>query len=145
MLYIDMIKNSIKQGKQEVSKIYCCGSSKGFKIGQTAQKYMCQRLQTIRQYEKDVELYAYVEFTGSKALREFVESSVRLYMQGKGYQVQGNDHFIRKGKSTTFKRHYMDIVTNTLNALEINYKVVNKQGAIFRPWSVDIRLHRAPE
>lgn len=126
MLYIDMIKESIKQGKQEVSKIYCCGSSQGYKIGQTAQKYMSQRLQTIRQKEKDVKLYAYVEFEGTKALREFVESSVRLYIQGKGYQLQGNDHFIRKGKASTFKRHYMDIVTNTLNALEIDYKVINK-------------------
>ena len=126
MLYMDMIKDSIKQGKQEVSKIYCCGSSKGFKIGQTAQRYISQRLQTLRKDEKDIELYAYVEFTGSKALREFVESSVRLYMQGKGYQLQGNDHFVRKGKASTFKRHYMDIVTNTLNALEINYTVINK-------------------
>lgn len=126
MLYMDMIKDSIKQGKQEVSKIYCCGSSKGFKIGQTAQRYISQRLQTLRKDEKDIELYAYVEFIGSKALREFVESSVRLYMQGKGYQLQGNDHFIRKGRASTFKRHYMDIVTNTLNALEINYTVINK-------------------
>jgi hypothetical protein len=126
MLYIDMIKASIEKGEKSTSKVYCCGSSKGFKIGQTGQRYMCQRLQTIRQYEKDVELYAYVEFIGSKALREFIESSVRLYMQGKGYQLQGNDHFIRKGRASTFKRHYMDIVTNTLNALEIDYKVINK-------------------
>ena len=126
MLYIDMIKESIKQGKQEVSKIYCCGSSQGYKIGQTAQRYMSQRLQTIRQKEKDVKLYAYVEFEGTKALREFVESSVRLYIQGKGYQLKGNDHFVRKGRANTFKRHYMDIVTNTLNALEIDYKVINK-------------------
>lgn len=128
MLYIDMIKNSVKQGKQEVSKIYCCGSSQGFKIGQTSQKYICQRLQTIRQKERDVELYAYVEFTGSKALREFVESSVRLYLQGKGYQLQGNDHFIRKGKKSTFKKHYINIVTNTLNALDISYTIINKKG-----------------
>lgn len=121
-----MIKDNVKQGKQEIGKIYCCGSHKAFKIGQTAQRYMCQRLQTLRKTEKDIELYAYVEFTGSKALREFVESSVRLYMQGKGYQLQGNDHFIRKGSKQQFKQHYMDIVTNTLNALEIDYKVVNK-------------------
>ena len=126
MLYINMIKESINKGKQEVSKIYCCGSSKGFKIGQTGQKYISQRIQTLRKTEKDIALYAYVEFVGSKALRDFVESSLRLYMQGKGYQLQGNDHFVRKGKASTFKRHYMDIVTNTLNALEIDYTVINK-------------------
>lgn len=126
MLYIDMLKDSIKQGKQEICKIYCCGSSKGFKIGQTAQRYMCQRLQTIRQYEKDVELYAYVEFTGSKALRDYIESTLRLYIQGQGYILQGNDHFIHKGKASTFKRHCLDIVTTTLNAFNIDYKVINK-------------------
>jgi hypothetical protein len=126
MLYVNMIKESINQGKQEASKIYFCGSSKGFKIGQTGQKYISQRIQTLRKTEKDIILYAYVEFMGNKALREFVESSLRLYMQGKGYQLQGNDHFVRKGKASTFKRHYMDIVTNTLNALEIDYTVINK-------------------
>jgi hypothetical protein len=126
MLYIDMIKSSISQGKQENSKIYCCGSSTGYKIGQTAQKYVCQRVNEIRKQEPDVQLYAYVEFTGSKALRDFVESSVRLYIQGKGYKLVGNDHFAIKGKATTFKRHYMDIVTSTLNALNIDYTVVNK-------------------
>lgn len=125
-MYLEMIKSSLIQGKQETSKIYCCGSSKGYKIGQTAQKYVCQRLQTIRQTEKDVELYAYVEFVGSKALREFVESSVRLYLQGKGYSLIGNDHFIRKGEKNTFKKHYIDIVTNTLNALGVSYTIINK-------------------
>lgn len=127
MLYIDMIKDCIKSGTQQTSKVYCCGSSRGYKIGQTAQRYMCQRLQTIRQSERDVELYAYIEFTGSKALREYIESALRLYMQGKGYRLQGNDHFTRKGKAKTFINHYIDIVTNTLNALEIDYKVVHRE------------------
>lgn len=125
-MYIDMLKDSINQGEQSISRIYCCGSSKGFKIGQTGQKYMCQRLQTLRKYEKDVELYAYVEFIGSKALREYIESTLRLYIQGQGYVLQGNDHFIRKGRKQTFKMHCLDIVTSTLNAFDIDYKVINK-------------------
>ena len=126
MLYMDMIKASIKQGKQESSKLYFCGNDKSYKIGQTAQKYVCQRMQTIKKTEPNTVLYCYVEFLGSKALREYVESSVRLYMQGKGYQLQGNDHFAKRGKRATFKCHFLDIVTATLNALDINYTVVNK-------------------
>lgn len=97
-MYIDMLRDTIAQGEQSTSRIYCCGSSKGFKIGQTGQKYMCQRLQTLRKYEKDIELYAYVEFIGSKALREYIEATLRLYIQGQGYILQGNDHFIKQGK-----------------------------------------------
>lgn len=126
MIYIDMIKNSIKQNNRELSKIYLCGDSKHFKIGQTAQRYMCQRLQRIRQTEPEMQAYTYIEFLGNKAIREFVESSVRLYLQGKGYTLQGNDHFTRKGKVETFKRHFMDIVTIVLNTLEINYSVIVK-------------------
>jgi hypothetical protein len=125
-MYIDMLRDTIKQGEQSTGRIYCCGSSKGFKIGQTGQKYMCQRLQTLRKYEKDIELYAYVEFAGSKALREYIESTLRLYIQGQGYKLQGNDHFIKQGHKETFKRHCIDIITTTLNAFDIDYIVINK-------------------
>lgn len=125
-MYIDMLRDTIKQGEQSIGRIYCCGSSKGFKIGQTGQRYMCQRLQTLRKYEKDIELYAYVEFIGSKALREYIEATLRLYIQGQGYMLQGNDHFIKQGQKETFKTYCLDIITTTLNAFDIDYKVVNK-------------------
>ena len=125
-MLLNMIKASITSGKQEVSKIYCCGNATVYKIGQTAQKYMCQRLQTIRKVDKDIELYAYVEFVGSKALRDYIESTLRLYIQGKGYQLQGNDHFKKRGKAITFKKHMLEITTTILNELSIDYKVINK-------------------
>lgn len=126
MMFINMIKKSIKHSNKELSKIYLCGDSKHFKIGQTAQRYMCQRLQRIRQTEPEMQAYTYIEFLGNKAIREFIESSARLYLQGKGYTLQGNDHFTRKGKVETFKRHFMDIVTIVLNTLEIDYSVIVK-------------------
>lgn len=125
-MYIDMLKDAIRQGKQENSKIYFCGNNKVYKIGQTTEYYISQRLKNIRKKDKDIQLYGYVEFTGSKALRDYIESTLRLYIQGQGYTLQGNDHFIKQGKKQVFKIHCLDIVTTTLNAFNIDYKVINK-------------------
>lgn len=125
-MYIDMLQGAIKQGKQENSKIYFCGNNKVYKIGQTTEYYISQRLKNIRKKDKDIQLYGYVEFTGSKALRDYIESTLRLYIQGQGYTLQGNDHFIKQGTKQIFKTYCLDIVTTTLNAFNIDYKVINK-------------------
>lgn len=125
-MYINMLKDAIKQGKQENSKIYFCGNDKVYKIGQTTEYYVSQRIKNIRIKDKNIVLYGYVEFTGSKALRDYIESTLRLYIQGQGYTLQGNDHFIKQGRKETFKKYCLDIVTTTLNAFDIDYKVINK-------------------
>jgi hypothetical protein len=125
-MLMDILKPCVTQGKQELSKIYCCGNDRVYKIGQTSQRYISQRIQTIRKIDANIKLYAYIEFEGSKALRDYVESILRLYMQGQGYQLQGNDHFVKQGRATTFKKHMLDITTTILNELEIDYVVINK-------------------
>ena len=80
----------------QVSKIYLCGNDITFKIGQTAQKYFCQRLQNIRKTDTGAIGYCYVEFNADKPLRDYIESVVRLYLSNKGYKLIGNDHFVRK-------------------------------------------------
>ena len=127
-MFIELLKNDLqKNTKKEISKIYFTSSKKYFKIGQTAQRYMCDRIKTLRIKENDIQCLGYIEFTGSKALRDFIESALRLYIENQGYALVGNDHFIKKGKTTTFKKHCVNIVTNTLNSLEIDYKIVNMQ------------------
>lgn len=127
-MLIELLKNDLqKNAKKEKSKIYFTSSEKYFKIGQTAQRYMCDRMKTLRLKENDIKCLGYVEFTGSKALRDFVESALRLYIENQDYILVGNDHFVKKGKETIFKKHCINIVTDTLNSLEIDYKIVNKK------------------
>lgn len=126
-MLVEMLKKSLLNGTKESSKIYFCGNHEIYKIGQTAQRYVSQRMQTIRKVDKGITLYAYVEFEGSKALRDFIESTLRLYMQGLGYQLQGNDHFVKHGDIETFKSEMLTITTATLNELGIEYKVINKK------------------
>lgn len=121
-----MLKNNINNGKKENSKIYFCGNDKVFKIGQTKQKYISDRMKVIRQTNANIECYVYVEFEATKAVRDLVESTLRLYLENNGYKLQGNDHFKKKGSIKKFKKLMLEIVTTTLNELEIDYKVINK-------------------
>jgi hypothetical protein len=125
-MLIEMLKLNLNNGKKENSKIYFCGNDSVYKIGQTKQKYISDRMKTIRKIDANIKCYVYIEFEGTKAVRDLVESVLRLYLENNGYKLQGNDHFKKKGTIQKFKKLVLEIVTTTLNELEIDYKVVNK-------------------
>ena len=107
-------------------KIYVSGNTHIYKIGQTSQHYVSDRIKVIRQTDKDIKLYAYVEFPGSKPLAEYIEATLRLHLYNKGYTIIGNDHIQKKNSIKVFKKTCLDIITETLNGLNVNYKVVVK-------------------
>lgn len=121
-----MLKTAIKQDNNKTYKVYICGNDSIYKIGQTSQRYISDRLKVVRRTDKDIRLYAYTEFQGSKPLAEYIEASLRLYLYDKGYNIIGNDHIEKKGNKKTFVNTCLYAITNTLNQKGISYNVIRK-------------------
>ena len=120
-----MLKTNKKESNK-IYKVYICGNDSIYKIGQTSQRYLCDRLKVVRRIDKGIELYAYAEFEGSKPLAEYIEASLRLYLYNKGYNIIGNDHIEKRGSKKTFIKTCLTAITNTLNQMSISYEVRRK-------------------
>lgn len=110
-----------------INKVYIGKSSKMWKIGETISA-ISKRQYGIRQYyagDEDFTITTYVKFDAPQCIRKAAESHARL-VELDGYTLIGNDHFKKQGKYKDFENKALNYITEFLNSMNIDYKVVRK-------------------
>lgn len=110
-----------------LNRVYIGKSSKMWKIGETTTS-IARRQANIRQYyasDKDFIITTYVEFDAPQCIRKAAESHAK-FAELDGYTLIGNDHFKKQGKYKDFETKTLNYITEFLNSMNINYKVVRK-------------------
>lgn len=126
-MLLELLKNT-NNGNKKSSKIYVGGCDNSFKIGMTQQDRLAKRVSVIRQTDKNFTVYKYIEFEGSKAFTELIESMLRSHLEGLGFKNFGNDHFIKKGRKDVFTKKAIEFVAIALTDLGIDFEVKTYKG-----------------
>lgn len=126
-MLLELLKNT-NNGTKKSSKIYVGGCDNSFKIGMTQQDRLAKRVSVIRQKDKNFTVYKYIEFEGTKAFTELIESMLRSHLEGLGFQNFGNDHFIKKGRRDVFTKKAIEFVVIALTDLGIDFEVKTYKG-----------------
>lgn len=126
-MLLELLKNT-NNGIKKSSKIYVGGCDNSFKIGMTQQDRLAKRVSVIRQKDKNFTVYKYVEFEGTKAFAELIESMLRSHLEGLGFKNFGNDHFIKQGRKDVFTKKAIEFVAIALTDLGIDFEVKTYKG-----------------
>ena len=110
-----------------INRVYIGKSSKMWKIGETMTT-VARRQANIRRYyasDKDFIIMTYVEFDAPQCIRKAAESHAK-FIELDGYTLIGNDHFKKQGRYKDFENKDLNHITEFLNSMNINNKVVRK-------------------
>ena len=102
--------------------VYVGKSSTGWKIGESNQRYLSQRVASIRKTEPDFEVTAYVKIpNSSKAMTKAVEAHARLMLERQGYKNLGLDHFVPYRAYKSFSKRAVQAMQDYCNMADIEY------------------------